>query len=492
MGYIPPFDRNQLTLPESLDSYISCENPVRLIDVFVDQFIKLHPDFSSYKGNSPTGRSAYSFGTLLKLYVYGYLNSISSSRKLERETLRNMELIWLLGNLHPDHKTIADFRSKQTSGIHECCLDFRRFLVSSGYISGKLVAVDGSKIKANTNRDGLTLDGINRQLALLDTRLEKYLHQLNENDLVETAQEQLSELSDELGVESSLLEKIARLSQQVEELQAEKQRMLDEGSQRSFPSDREARLMKTRNGFLPAYNVQSVVDSQHHLIGAMQVTDHPNDFEDLQPSIHAMQEDLQVEVAQAVADTGYANEEQILALEEEGKVIAVPFNEGDHSPKEDREHGIFFTYDADNDYYICSQEKILPIKDRQVRKHGKLYRKYQGRDCKGCPLIKFCTTSKKGRIIYRRADAEPIRQYMKKCKGMKYKALIRLRKALVEHPFGTLKYWMGQIPLLLRGKEKVQAEIDLYATCYNLKRVTNIQSIQVLLQQVHYWGIKYT
>lgn len=251
---------------------------------------------------------------------------------------------------------------------------------------------------------------------MLDARLEKYLHQLNENDLVKTAQEQLSELSDELGVESSLLEKVARLSQQVEELQAEKQRMMDEGSQRSFPSDREARLMKTRNGFLPAYNVQSVVDSRHHLIGAMQVTDHPNDFEDLQPSIHAMQEELQVEVARAVADTGYANEEQILALEEEGKVIAVPFNEGDHSPKEDRERGIFFTYDADNDYYICSQEKILPIKDRQVRKHGKLYRKYQGRDCKGCPLIKFCTTSKKGRIIYRRADAEPIRQYVKKCK----------------------------------------------------------------------------
>ncbi len=251
---------------------------------------------------------------------------------------------------------------------------------------------------------------------MLDARLEKYLHQLNENDLVKTAQEQLSELSDELGVESSLLEKIARLSQQVEELQAEKQRMMDEGSQRSFPSDREARLMKTRNGFLPAYNVQSVVDSRHHLIGAMQVTDHPNDFEDLQPSIHAMQEELQVEVARAVADTGYANEEQILALEEEGKVIAVPFNEGDHSPKEDRERGIFFTYDADNDYYICSQEKRLPIKDRQVRKHGKLYRKYQGRDCKGCPLIKFCTTSKKGRIIYRRADAEPIRQYVKKCK----------------------------------------------------------------------------
>lgn len=266
--------------------------------------------------------------------------------------------------------------------------------------------------------------------------------------------------------------------------------MLDEGSKRSFPADPEARLMKTRNGFVPAYNVQSVIDSQHHLIGAMQVTDHPNDFEDLQPSIRAMQEELQIEVSQAVADTGYANEEQILALEENGKKIAVPFNEGDHSPKEDPEHGIFFTYDAVNDCYICSQKKTLPIKDRQVRKHGKLYRKYQGRDCKHCPLIKFCTQSKKGRIIYRRADAEPIREYMKKCKGMKYKALILLRKTLVEHPFGTIKYWMGQIPLLLRGKEKVQAEIDLYATCYNLKRVTNIQSIQVLLQQVHEWTLK--
>lgn len=168
-------------------------------------------------------------------------------------------------------------------------------------------------------------------------------------------------------MESSLLEKIARLSQQVEELQAEKQRMLDEGSQRSFPSDREARLMKTRNGFVPAYNVQSVVDSQHHLIGAMQVTDHPNDFEDLQPSIHAMQEDLQVEVSQAVADTGYANEEQILALEEEGKVIAVPFNEGDHSPKEDREHGIFLPmmqtmtiiYAPKKRYYLLKTGKFV-------------------------------------------------------------------------------------------------------------------------------------
>lgn len=201
--------------------------------------------------------------------------------------------------------------------------------------------------------------------------------------------------------------------------------------------------MKTRNGFLPAYNVQSVVDSQHHLIGAMQVTDHPNDFEDLQPSIHAMQEDLQVEVAQAVADTGYANEEQILALEEEGKVIAVPFNEGDHSPKEDREHGIFFTYDADNDYYICSQEKYYLLKTGKFVNMESFIENIRKR-LQGLSPDKVLHHIKKGRIIYRRADAEPIRQYMKKCKGMKYKALIRLRKALVEHPSELLNTGWGK------------------------------------------------
>ncbi len=491
MGYILPCNREQLTLPESLDSYISLDNPVRLIDAFVDKFILLHPEYSVYKGQGSTGRHAYSFGTLTKLYVYGYLNSISSSRKLERETLRNMELIWLLGNLHPDHKTIADFRSRQTAGIRACCLAFRRFLVDSGYISGKLVAVDGSKVKANTNRDGLTLDGVNRQLVLLESRLEKYLTQLGENDLVDTAQDQLEELSDQLGVESALLEKIAQLSRQVEELQAHKDQMQQSGSQRVFPSDPQARLMKSKNGFIPAYNVQSAVDARHHLIGMMQVTDHPNDYHDLGPSIHTMEEELQIKISQAVADGGYANEEQVRELEEEGKMVAVPFDKQEYGPKEDGENNISFIYDTEKDYYICSQGKILPLKDRQVHKRGKIYRRYQGKHCKDCPLRKHCTQSKKGRVIYRRAD-DPgwTGQYIKKCRSMSYRKLIELRKCLVEHPFGTIKYWMGQIPILLRGKEKVQAEIDLYATCYNIKRMLNIEDMHILLTKLQNWQIK--
>lgn len=491
MGYIQPCNRQQLTLPESLDSYISFENPVRLIDAFVDKFIHLQPEYSLYKGQGSTGRHAYSFSTLLKLYVYGYLNSISSSRKLERETLRNMELIWLLGNLHPDHKTIADFRSRQTCGIRACCLSFRRFLVDSGYISGKLVAVDGSKIKANTNRDGLTLDGVNRRLALLESRLDKYLTQLQENDLVETAEEQLSELSDQLGVESALLEKIAQLSRQVEQLQSYKEQMQESGSQRVFPCDPDARLMKSRNGFLPAYNVQSVVDAKHHLIGMMQVTDHPNDYHELEPSIHAMEEELGIQVSQGVADAGYANQEQVGNLEEENKLVAVPFDKHESGPKENPEKGISFTYDTQKDHYICSQGKILPLKDRQVHKRGKVYRRYQGKDCKDCPLKKHCTNSKKGRVIYRKADdPDWTGQYIKKCRSIKYRKLIALRKCLVEHPFGTIKYWMGQIPILLRGKQKVQAEIDLYATCYNIKRMLNIEDMHILLSKLDKWQLK--
>lgn len=491
MGYIQPFNRDQLTLPESLDSYISLDNPVRLIDAFVDKFIHLVPEYSLYKGQCSTGRHAYSFSTLLKLYVYGYLNSISSSRKLERETLRNMELIWLLGNLHPDHKTIADFRSKQTAGIRGCCLAFRRFLVDSGYISGKLVAVDGSKIKANTNRDGLTLDGVNRQLALLEIRLEKYLRHLQENDLVDTAQEQLGELSDQLGVETALLEKIAQLSHQVEELQAYKDQMQESDSKNIFPSDPDARLMKSKNGFLPAYNVQSVVDARHHLIGMMQVTDHPNDYHDLEPSIHTTEAELGVEISQVVADGGYANEGQVRELEEEHKTVAVPLDKHDSGPKENPEKGICFTYDNQQDHYTCSQGKTLPLKDREIHKRGKVYRRYQGKDCKDCPLKKHCTTSKKGRVIYRKADdPDWTGQYIKKCRSMKYRKLIALRKCVVEHPFGTIKYWMGQIPILLRGKEKVQAEIDLYATCYNIKRMLNIEDMHILLSKLGSWQLK--
>lgn len=489
MSYIQPENRYQLTLPDCLDNYISKDNPVRFIDAFVDKFVHLHPDvLSGYKGIGDFGRSAYPFHSLLKLYIYGYLNSISSSRKLERETYRNMEMIWLLGNLHPDFKTIADFRSVYRSSIHKCCLSFRRFLVTEGYITGKLVAVDGTKVKAYTNREGLTLEGVNKELALLDKKLEAYLQGLTANDLVETAAEELSNLSSELGVESALLERISELRSRIEKLESEKQYMLKNEMERTFPSDRDARLMRSRqNGFIPAYNVQTVVDAENHMIDSARVTDHPNDFHDLEPSIEAVEKELSIEVEQVTADTGYANEEQIYSLEEQGKQVAVPFVEEEYGPKQNPQQGITFTYDEQTDTFICSQGKVLPVVMKTVSKRGKTYRKYQGRQCDDCPLRSLCTTSKKGRIVYRRVDNVALKQYIDKTHKKEYKELIRKRKSIAEHPFGTIKYWMGQIPILLRGKEKVQVEVDLYSTCYNLKRLTNIETMQLLLQEVQNW-----
>lgn len=489
MSYLQPENRYQLSLPDCLDNYVSPDNPVRFIDAFVDKFVRLHPEIlSTYKGNKALGRSAYPFQTFLKLYIYGYLNSISSSGKLERETYRNMEIIWLLGNLHPDFKTIADFRSIYRSQIHTCCLSFRRFLVDEGYITGKLVAVDGTKVKAYTNREGLSLEGINQSLALLEKKLDHYLQGLTANDLVETAAEDLSNLSSELGVEPALLERISQLASQVEKLKAEKQYMLEHELKFTFPSDREARLMKSRqNGFIPAYNVQTVVDAENHMIDSARVTDHLNDFNDLEPSIEAVENELSIGVEQVTADAGYANEEQVFSLEDQGKQVAVPFVEEEYGPKQNPEQGITFTYDEQTDTFTCSQGKVLPVEAKTVSKREKIYRKYQGRQCTDCPLKNQCTKSKTGRIIYRRIDDVALKQYIDKSHEKEYQELIRKRKSIVEHPFGTIKYWMGQIPLLLRGKEKVQAEIDLYATCYNIKRLTNMETTQLLLQKVLNW-----
>lgn len=489
MSYIQPENRYQLTLPDCLDNYISKENPVRFIDAFADKFVRLHPDIlSTYKGNRDFGRSAYPFHSMLKLYIYGYLNSISSSRKLERETYRNMEMIWLLGNLHPDFKTIADFRSFYRSSIHECCLSFRRFLVSEGYITGKLVAVDGTKVKAYTNREGLTLEGINKELCLLDKKLDNYLQGLAANDLVDDAAEELSTLSSEVGVETALLKRISELRKQIRRLEIDKKYMEKNGLERVFPSDSDARLMKSRqNGFIPGYNVQTVVDAKHHMIDSARVTNHPNDFHDLEPSIEAVEKELSIEVKQVTADAGYANEEQIYSLEDQGKQVAVPFVEEEYGPKENPQEGITFTYDDQTDTFVCSQGKVLPVVEKTVSKRGKAYRKYQCSQCDDCPLRSLCTKSKTGRIIYRRIDNVALKQYIDKTHRKEYKELIRKRKSIVEHPFGTIKYWMGQIPILLRGKEKVQAEVDLYTTCYNLKRLTNIETMQLLLQKVQNW-----
>lgn len=486
MSYIQQNSRIQLMMPSVIDDYVSLDNPVRLIDAFVDKIVQIQPELLTNKGKAEVGRSAYQFTTLLKLYIYGFLNSISSSRKLEKETYRNMEVIWLLGNLQPDHKTISDFRKDSKDSIRKVTISFRKFLVIEGYISGKQVVTDGTKVKAYASKETISLKGIARRMEQLETQLEKYLLQLQDNDTVETVEEQLSELSNEFGVEPALLEKIAKLQEQVQTLEKQKQQLEMLGRESIAPADPEAKIMKSKEGFYPAYNVQSIIDTENHMIALMDVTDQPNDYHSLESNLNGLQEQLGVKPESALADKGYANEDQIKSLEQEGIRCVVPFPE-QASDQKLIDAGITFEYDKKNDCYRCSQGKVLSLTKKRILKKNKPYNKYQAKNCNECTFKNACTKSKVGRIIYRRLDNDWLIDYKEKLKTKKYKSLISKRKEYVEHPFGTIKYWMGQIPLLLRGKQKVQVEIDLYSTCYNLKRLINLESMDVLLLKIQNW-----
>ena len=486
MSYIQPKSREQLMMPSVIDDYVSLDNPVRFIDAFVDKIVKIQTELLTDKGNAEVGRSAYQFTTLLKLYIYGFLNSISTSRKLERETYRNMEVIWLLGNLQPDHKTISDFRKDNKKSIRTVTISFRKFLITEGYIAGKQVVTDGTKIKAYASKNTLSLKGIAHRMEQLEMQLDKYLSQLNDNDTVESVEEQLAELSNELGIEPALLEKIAKLQEQIQTLEQQKQLLEKLGRDSIAPADPQAKIMKSKEGFYPAYNVQSTVDDKNHMIAQMDVTDHPNDYHDLESNMDALKEQLGITPETVLADKGYANEDQIQLLEENGIKCIVPFPENVPDQKQ-IDAGITFEYDKKNDCYRCSQGQILPLKDKNIIYNHKVYNRYQGKNCGECPLKSSCTKSKKGRVIARRLDNQWLLEYKEKLKTKEFKEGIKLRKNFVEHPFGTIKYWMGQIPLLLRGKEKVQVEIDLYSTCYNLKRLINLESMDVLLLKIQNW-----
>jgi transposase len=484
MYYIEPENRYQLSLSNHLDGLISLDNPVRIIDMLVEKLVKSNLDQFVTKGKDHVGRKTYQPSTLQKLYLYGYLNSICSSRKLEKECYRNTELMWLLGNLRPDHKTISDYRKDNKEAIRFVCLSFRKFLKEQGYIEATKVAYDGSKLKANASRETITRDWVEKRLVKLEEYLTKYLDQLQKNDIADDIEEQFSDLSDKLGVESALLQKIADLQHQVEELQQHKGFMDTHDLTRYAPSDPDSRLMKTRDGFVPAYNMQTGVDHKNKMIVYAEVTNVGIDIDQLQPNVEQTKQQLDITPAIVEADKGFANLEQIKAIEENQPqtVCIVPLQEAKQE-KKDNQAGIQFIYDQQNDCITCSEGRQLPLKVKDKIKRGQHFAIYQG-DCTGCPKRNQCTTSKKGRMVHRNHQQKWIDGYKERLKTHSFKMLVKERKTIVEHPFGTIKHWMGKFPIRLRGKEKVQAEIDIFTTAYNLKRLINIENVENLFQVI--------
>jgi len=464
--FIEGTDRGQSTLfPESLDDWVDENNPVRAIDVFVD---RLHLAELGFDGIAPaeTGRPGYHPSTLLKLYVYGYLNRVQSSRRLEREAGRNVEVMWLLGRLVPDHKTVADFRKDNGGAIRKVCARFVELCREMGLLATASVAIDGSKFKAVNNRDrNLTRAKVERRRAQLEESVARYLSQLDTADRQEPTEALAAKTT-------RLKEKLATLDEAMRRLDELEARMLASPDRQISLTDPDSRSMATsgRGSGVVGYNVQVAVDTEHHLIVTHEVTNVGSDRAQLARVAKQAKATLQAETLEAVADRGYFNGEEILACDEAGITVTLPKPMTSNAKAEGRFGKQDFRYVADEDLYICPAGERLPYRFT-TEENGLVLRRYWTNTCQSCALKRSCTPAKERRItrwqhehvleaVQRRLDEQPDK--------------MRQRRETVEHPFGTIKARMGATHFLMKTLPRVATEMALHVLAYNLTRVMNI------------------
>jgi transposase len=474
MHYLTGLDREQAQIFTKLEDLVSARHYVRLIDLLAERFFIENDSIFCEKGEQNIGRKAYSPAYLLKLYIYGYLNGISSSRKLERECTRNLELMWLMNQLIPDHKTIADFRKDNSEAIKQSVLTFGKWLQQSAYIKGDCISIDGSKIRANASRS-FDLDHVSKKLEQLDAQLQEYMAKISRTDQVDEECEQAEKEKEQLH------QYIKELQQQINELELKKALLDQEQAKRISPTDPQARVMKSRQGKHFCYNVQVVVDEKHKLILCNQVYNHENDKGLLKPMVEQAEEALDQSPKEVLADAGYHQMNQLEELENRGIECYVAINENQEQVKE-AEHGIVFEYNEAENIYRCSQgQSLVPqFGTKRDNRRGTEAQAYKGTNCQPCSIKKACTKSDTARSVYRFTNQQWRDRYKSKLKSEMGISKLKLRKCLSEHPFGTMKCWMGHIPILLRGEVKVQTEINIYAIAYNFKRMLNVASFEDL------------
>lgn len=474
MGYIQGADRHQtLLFPASLEEYVTPDNPVRFIDAYVDSLDMNQLGFTHARLAS-TGRPPYRPQDLLKLYIYGYLHKVRSSRALERETHRNIELLWLLGKLQPDFKTIADFRKNNTESIKAVCTEFIVLCKRMDLFGGELVAIDGSKFEAvNHSSASFTRKGLGQALAATGQQLQEWLEQLDEADHNDPG----SPSGQDLG------QKIAQLETWRANLEELSERMENSGQTGASLTDPDSRKMRTGHGGRDVcYNVQIATDSKHKLIVAHGVSSEATDLHQLLPMAREAKTVLEVDALEVVADKGYYNTEQIVGCQTEHITCYVPAPEGNGGQSKELFSKKDFTYLPTLDGYRCPAGQFLPYKST-VNKKGKRTRIYETSACQGCGLRSRCTTAKKGnRRMYRWIHEGIIEVHKERTKQNPEK--LKRRGQLAEHPFGTLKRAMGHGYFLTKGLENVSAEMSLSILAYNMKRVLNIMSVAKLMEAV--------
>jgi transposase len=484
MHYKKPKDRNELLLYPNIDLWVEPNSSVRLIDLIIERFISENADACSWGGHNAHGCTSYSPSTLLKLLMYCYFNWIPGSRRMENETYRNIEVIWLLGDLKPDHWTICKFRRENPGLIRLVALEFRKFLMSGGYIEGKTLAFDGSKMKAYAGRDMYSEKKIKSRIENIEQTLEKYLDNMEEIDELENRLEQ--ESNDKV----ELKKKIEKLENEKNKLEELGKQLKESGKRFISPTDPDANLMKSRDGKMPCYNVQTGVDAKHHMITLAEATTDECDINLLKGDFQNLQEQLGFRPKEIEADKGYGNVNQIKEIQETSDTICyVPMQEPP-TKKTDRENGVEFIHNADNDTFTCPNNKILQLYTKGFRQQDQTYNIYKCKDCFGCPIKSRCTKSKTGRAIKVNVNHQWIDHYREWIGKKENIEKIKHRKSIVEHPFGTIKMIMGKFCFLLRKKHKVQIEVDLYTTVYNLKRLINIENMGNLHQKVRKYDWK--
>ena len=469
-------DRGQSTLlPECLDEWIDENNPVRAVDAFVDA---LDLGKLGFEGVVPeaTGRPSYHPSALLKLYIYGYLNRVQSSRRLQRETGRNLEVIWLLGRSVADDKTIADFRKDNGSAIRKVCAQFVALCRDMGLLTKASVAIDGSKFKAVNNRDrNFTRAKVERRRAQLEESVARYLSQLDTADLQEP--------SEALAAKTAhLKEKLAELESEMQRLAAMEKQMLASPDQQISLTDPDSRSMATsgRGSGVVGYNVQVAVETEHHLIVTHEVTNSGSDRAQLANMGRQAREALGVDKLEAVADRGYYNSTEIKACDDAGVAVTLPKPMTSGAKSDGRFGKQDFVYNAAEDVYRCPAGEKLAYR-MTTEQDGKMMRRYWTNACPNCLLKSKCTTGNERRIP--RWEHEHVLEAAQKRLDENPQAM-RARRETVEHPFGTLKMRMGATHFLMKRLPKVATEMALHVLAYNLTRVMNIVGVKPLLAAI--------
>ena len=471
--FIEGVDRSQSTLfPDRLEDWIGDDNAVRVVDVFVDELDLCVLGFGRVAPRA-TGRPSYHPSVLLKLYIYGYLNRVQSSRRLEREAGRNVEVMWLTGRLVPDHKTIADFRKDNGPAIRKVCARFVALCRRLELFADACVAIDGSKFKAVNSRDkNFTRAKMKRRMEQIEESVDRYLQHLDSADRQEPSLARTTKTD-------RLADKIATLKKEMQRLEELEIRMLGIPDRQISLTDPDARSMATsgRGSGIVGYNVQAAVDTKHHLIVAHEVTNVGTDRAQLSAMAKQTKAALETDKLDVVADRGYFSSLEILACDEDGITVTLPKPLTSGAAAKGRFGKQDFVYLAEDDVYRCpAGERLVYHYTNQER--GLTLRRYWTTACRSCAIKHQCTTGKERRIT--RWEHEHILEDVQQ-RLDEHPEMMRTRRETVEHPFGTIKYWMGYTHFQMKTLKRVATEMALHVLAYNLKRVINIMGIRPLI-----------